>query len=1293
MQPTDTVNFDIMAALESGESVADINRFLAQQKGFDYEGFVGDELSRLREEILAENPNIQIDDNFLKKTLDEDILVELSEGKFVRSESPFLRGVAEGAIVDAPTFGAIFKGGQEGFRAGMALPIAHPLAKAIAVGATTLTGAAVAGFPTAKLGDLAFTGLIDDAEVVPSQRPIKEAGRVLSGTALGLYGVPKLAASPSVFKESTDTLGNYLKANIATMERGPKKAAAYTASLIPRGVEALGTAVGKPLATPTTKTGTLARATALGTASGLPATGAYVAEEVPIFRESADAPATTSERLVSEIGFSAVPLARILSVVRAGASNLFNAGLRALSSEGRQAEAGEDLFRALSEAQTKFQNPLEPGTIEGSRFLSQEAYAEAIEEAVENTPLAEIVKEINASLPADQQLVIPPLGLAESTKFPEIEFLARGMRVSGEKAGRDFGKDAEKRYQDFLFFSRRLISNILGTETADPAYLSQVAEIQEALFTEALTQRLATVRLLGESVSQKLDPETNMGDSGKIIVQEVRRAKDDADRTGDALYESAKEGLADLEIVPTEAFQTIQRLSVEDGLTLHPKIQAVLREIQPKIGALENRLNSLETERNVLFQNSLNLSNKAEEFLAGRPEIRTSTILGPRLGTLLMDVGAGSTANPARALRDAESLIATLQDPSAKKTEANRQAVAYLRKILGVANAKMRLSTLDGQIQTARQNLIDAPPEPTDVRRLVSLKSELGKINRQEARKPGATGDPNVYQLSNVVDGLVNDLEKLTGELAEDGVVDPRYEALMRANAFHRAKHDVFTRTFAGETFVKSSSGAPKIEPELFGQRLLTGSGTQRNVQIEQVRDAVNWLESPEFRNLPQGTIPEDKLLELADLSANRFGTYQAAEADVLRNFIRSKGIIDLDPQSPTYMQINVPQARKFLTDNEPIRPYFEDIFKDIESAISGRLVVKDLIAESERLDTVLTDTMPYLMKFKGVEDTPGSLVRNILGTPGGQRPPNVVTNFRGLIRDINSSGQRNPEEALKAKEALSRAILDDAWRYASGQGDTPFDFNKFRKYLFEPFAGRGEGPSVATLLEEGGLVTPEQFEIFKKVLTEADDITRIISNKGPLFEGQLVDKGYILSNILVRAGGAIGGNVILNRLKPLIGNVPGASMSVAQTTADASAKLGLNIPASKVKDIFFDAFLNPETATFILRKMPKTPAQKQRYLGTLPTILFTSSTRSIPREESKPEPVEIPLRPPTPPAVPSVMQTPPPVPLVQVPPPMQQPPAPQMGAPNPQQRAQYAALFPDDPTSEMIRGGIGSLG
>ena len=113
MQQDDvTANFDVMAALEGGESVADINRFLAQQKGFDYDAFVADELNRLRAEVSAKDPNIKVDDEFLKKDIDEEILVNFSDGKFVRSESPFLRGLAEGAIVDAPTFAAMYKGGQ-----------------------------------------------------------------------------------------------------------------------------------------------------------------------------------------------------------------------------------------------------------------------------------------------------------------------------------------------------------------------------------------------------------------------------------------------------------------------------------------------------------------------------------------------------------------------------------------------------------------------------------------------------------------------------------------------------------------------------------------------------------------------------------------------------------------------------------------------------------------------------------------------------------------------------------------------------------------------------------------------------------------------------------------------------------------------------------------------------------------------------------------------------------------------------------------------------------------------------
>jgi len=51
MEQNNTFNFDTMAALEAGESVEDINRYLAQQKNFDYDQAVADELKTKRDLI------------------------------------------------------------------------------------------------------------------------------------------------------------------------------------------------------------------------------------------------------------------------------------------------------------------------------------------------------------------------------------------------------------------------------------------------------------------------------------------------------------------------------------------------------------------------------------------------------------------------------------------------------------------------------------------------------------------------------------------------------------------------------------------------------------------------------------------------------------------------------------------------------------------------------------------------------------------------------------------------------------------------------------------------------------------------------------------------------------------------------------------------------------------------------------------------------------------------------------------------------------------------------------------
>ena len=140
---------------------------------------------------------------------------------------------------------------------------------------------------------------------------------------------------------------------------------------------------------------------------------------------------------------------------------------------------------------------------------------------------------------------------------------------------------------------------------------------------------------------------------------------------------------------------------------------------------------------------------------------------------------------------------------------------------------------------------------------------------------------------------------------------------------------------------------------------------------------------------------------------------------------------------------------------------------------------------------------------------------------------------------------------------------------------------------MFDPLDGR-KGPSVAKLLEENNIITKESFEDYKTLINQSADIAQVMRDYGPQSVERLQDKAALLSNIVIRALGAVGGNVILNRIKGITGNVPGASMSVAQTTSNATAELGLNMPAGKVRDIYIRAMTEPDLMSFA-GKIPKT--------------------------------------------------------------------------------------------------------
>jgi len=198
----------------------------------------------------------------------------------------------------------------------------------------------------------------------------------------------------------------------------------------------------------------------------------------------------------------------------------------------------------------------------------------------------------------------------------------------------------------------------------------------------------------------------------------------------------------------------------------------------------------------------------------------------------------------------------------------------------------------------------------------------------------------------------------------------------------------------------------------------------------------------------------------------------------------------------------------------------------------------------------------------------------------------------------------------MAAKRAFAGVVLDRAAIYASGGDVTqPLNFERFRAFLFDPLDGR-KGPSIAELLEQNNIITKESFEDYKTLINQSADIAQVMRDYGPQSVERLQDKAALLSNIVIRGLGAIGGNVIVNRLKGIFGNVPGASMSVAQTTSNATAELGLNMPAMKVQDIYIRAMTEPDLMRVLLSKPPKTEKKAIEYFRSLPAIFYASGVR-----------------------------------------------------------------------------------
>ena len=382
----------------------------------------------------------------------------------------------------------------------------------------------------------------------------------------------------------------------------------------------------------------------------------------------------------------------------------------------------------------------------------------------------------------------------------------------------------------------------------------------------------------------------------------------------------------------------------------------------------------------------------------------------------------------------------------------------------------------------------------------------------------------------------------------------------------------------------------------------------------------------------------------------------------------------------------------------------------------------------------------------------PNALITAVIGTPGIdeqiQRPDAPVV-FRQVVNDM-LSGVKDDEDITRG---FLQAIYNNAFIHAGGTA-TGGEINPkaYFDYLFEPINGiqtRGESgrvPSVMNILvDEGVIMEAERLSIRRtlEALKQIEVAQQGSQGRFPALGNKTVEElttpetlagrttqkadNLAASFLLSTSGSALGTTVYTF----LTGGISGpGSITAAASGQRALRSLFEKLPLVAQERLFLDLFQNPEMMALGLESYNSSGKLDEILTGKkIKTLyswftgaglemgqeefyeLFGTKQDKVLRREERTESGVPPMIPRTtnprrvaPNIVPPAEQAPPapaPVPLAQAAPPMAPPaqqvaqaPASAAQAPaSPDQRARYAAMFPNDMASGIIRQGIGSLG
>ena len=588
-----------------------------------------------------------------------------------------------------------------------------------------------------------------------------------------------------------------------------------------------------------------------------------------------------------------------------------------------------------------------------------------------------------------------------------------------------------------------------------------------------------------------------------------------------------------------------------------------------------------------------------------------------------------------------------------------------------VASEKQRISNFQTVGQSGGVN-----PASLSVVEVQDMRSTALNIGRTAL----ANGDLQTARMAHAfADDLLSDLESFPegASIAYDS-----------ARAFSRSLNDTFTRAFAGDILTLDKRGAQRFAPELLHRKLFVSGDDATYLRVEQLTGAANFA-------------VENGLAGSENAKASIFGG--------LEGLIRNARRETMDPNTG---EIDPKRLDNWITNNtgtseEPkLLDFFPNVKEDLQSASSANALLKSTIFDQKEQVKSLVNQVTFMDLLPNDSrsfENPALVISRIMA-PKDRAPMKSLNN---LIKIIKSAPDNMQDQA---SAGLRSGILE--WAITESGGENGFSARAIYDGLFSKIPGANSNVSITDWALQNGVMSESQINKIQKVVTNMVKIEASAAQNLD-FDKFLADTGPMIDFYLRIAGSGMG-----ERAANMAGsgNTLIAQGAGSRALRNVYGKLFREIPSALKGKAIIQLFEDPTLLADMLEK-PKTDKQAlnltQRLKNQWQKLGFIEATssavssgvrRSAPyvgseigekEEEYVPAPPQAnnpyreqqsSVQPQTVPTQPVALPT---TPVASAAPPVQPP-----VAQGPVDRSRYAALFPNDVASGMIRQnqGIGSL-